>query len=390
MKRKRLAILTYSLASGGAERVVSVLLPELKKWFDVTLVLMNEEIFYEIPEGVRIRYLGHSDPSEPGWKKLLKLPFLARAYRKFCREEGIEISLSFMTRPNYINLLAKKSGSDIRTIISERSMPSKQYGYPGITSYLNRFLIRRLYPLADRIVANSEGNRQDLIEHFDLLSEKITTIYNPFDVEKIREMMENAPPFEKKGFFAFITVGRVDVGKNHRLLVEALATLGKEIPAKLIIVGEGPLDEELRRYVKHLGIEEKILWAGRQSNPFVWMGFADCFVFGSNHEGFPNVLVEALACGLPVISTDCLSGPREILAMETNYNRPTQGYRIVGHGLLIETGNVGAMAAAMKEVYNNILLHGKLVNTAKKRAEDFEKSKIVRHFIDLLEGREFE
>ena len=120
----------------------------------------------------------------------------------------------------------------------------------------------------------------------------------------------------KKRRFTFVTVGRLDNGKNHRLIIEAM----KSIEADLWIIGDGELREELLSYIKELNLNDKVYLLGKKENPFAFLAKADCFVFTSNHEGFPNVLVEALACSLPVISTDCKSGPREILSPKSNFS----------------------------------------------------------------------
>ena len=384
MKRKKLAILIYSLAPGGAERVVSVLLPELVRHYRVTLVLMNETRFYPVPEEVEIHWLERSDPAEAGWKKFLKLPLLAWRYRNFCRRNGIGLSLSFMTRPNYINIMAKSLGNGATTLVSERALPSLQYGYPGIASWLNRWLIRRLYPRADCLLPNSFGNREDLIRNFGIPADKCRVLYNPFDLETIREEAEEPPKGWREEGFVFLTVGRLDRGKNHRLLIEALAGIGQS-GVRLVIIGEGPLEEELRRRARELGVADRVELVGRQSNPFAWMRRADCFVFASNHEGFPNVLVEALACGTPVISTDCLSGPREILEGCTSYAAREGGIRITNCGLLVPVGEVEAMCRAMEKVYNDADLCRELAGKSGQCAERFEKRGIVRELTGILE-----
>jgi len=267
--KKKLAILIYSMAAGGAERVVSVLLPELTKHYRVTLVLMNDTVFYDIPEEVELRFLERSQPEEPGVMNLLKLPLLAWRYRRLCRKEGMEISLSFMGRPNYVNLLASMAGSGAGTIISERAMPSLQYGYPGLQSMINRRLIRLLYPVADMVVANSRGNREDLIVNFGVPAGKTVTIYNPFDLEYIREKAQKQPAIQKEGF-VFATVGRIDEGKNHRMLIEAFSRLDNDM-MNLWIIGDGPLREDLEKVVRQKRLEKKVRFIGRQENPFSWM-----------------------------------------------------------------------------------------------------------------------
>ena len=383
--KKRLAILIYSLASGGAERVVSTLLPYLKDRFDVTLVLMNETIFYPIPEGTRVVYLERSDAEEPGWRKLAKLPLLGRRYARWLRENRIDISWSLMSRPNYVNVLAKIFSSPAATVIGERAMPSLQYGYPGVASRINRFLIRTLYPRADLVLANSEGNRRDLVERFAIPKRKTAVVYNPFDLARIRALCaEENPASGEERPFTFITMGRLDVGKNHRMLIEAFAKMGEE-SCRLEIIGEGPLRSELERLVRQYDLEGRIRFLGRQANPFVRMAAADCFLFASRHEGFPNVLVEALACGLPVISTDCPSGPREILDDRRGDGEAVTGLYEARYGWLVPVDDVEAMKEGMKRVYNNTQLRTRYSGRAKERAEAFDVKRILPQLEELLE-----
>jgi N-acetylgalactosamine-N,N'-diacetylbacillosaminyl-diphospho-undecaprenol 4-alpha-N-acetylgalactosaminyltransferase len=384
--KKRLAILIYSLAAGGAERVVSTVLPYLQNRFNVTLVLMNETIFYPVPEGMKVVYLERSEVEEAGWKKLMKLPWLGWRYARWLRENDIDTSWSLMSRPNYVNILAKIFGSPSGTVISERAMPSLQYGYPGLASWINRQLIRSLYPKADLILANSAGNRSDLIRHFGIPESKISVVYNPFDLKRIETFcMDSASVQKKERLFTFVTVGRLDEGKNHRMILEAFAKL-KERNTRLLIIGEGPLRSELESLARRRGLWERVSFLGRQSNPFAYMAAADCFLFASRHEGFPNVLVEALACGLPVISTDCPSGPREILDERQNYDEEITGLYEARYGWIVPVDDVDAMEEGMERVYNNTESRAEISKRARERARTFDTERMVPKFCDLLES----
>ena len=137
--RKKISILIYSLAGGGAERVVSILLNELNDKFNITLILMNDTINYDLPENIDIVYLEKSKPNENGVLKLIKLPLLGYRYKKLCEEKGIEVSLSFMNRPNYVNLFAKIFGLNVKCIISERIAPSQEYRTNSLKDRISRF-----------------------------------------------------------------------------------------------------------------------------------------------------------------------------------------------------------------------------------------------------------
>ena len=373
---KTISILIYSLASGGAERQVSLLLKYLSKKYKIYLVLMNDTIFYEVPEKVEIFYLEKSNSRESGVKKLIKLPFLAFKYKKFLKEKNINISISFMIRPNYINALSKIFGSKVKTILSERSCFSLQNSYLNFQSFLNKKLVK-LYDFADIIVANSKGNALDLKK---FVNKNVTTIYNMIDIKEIEEKSKEKINLQKNKF-TFITIGRIDEGKNHKLLIEAI----KKIDANLWIIGEGPLENNLKLKVKNEKLNKKIKFLGKQPNPYKFLRHADCFVFSSNHEGFPNVLIEALACNLPVISTDCISGPREILTLNSDFTKQTKEIELAEYGILTPVKDVKKMAKAMKIMYENKNLREYYSKKAKIRAKDFEVKKIIKEWERLVE-----
>ncbi|WP_255327611.1 glycosyltransferase [Lebetimonas sp. JH369] len=366
----------YSLASGGAERQVSILLKKFSKEYNVTLVLMNDTIFYEVPKNIKIVYIEKSAPFESGVKKLLKLPFLALKYKKILKEKNIDVSISFMNRPNYINTLAKIFWSKTKTIISERAMPSLQHK-SSIQGKINKFLIKTLYKKADIVLANSKGNQKDLIKNFNIKSK---VIYNMLDFNCKKE--------EKFKKFTFITIGRLDEGKNHKLLIEAFKKAN--LDAELLIIGDGYLRDDLEFMIKDLGLKDKVKLLGRQKDVFRFLSQADCFVFSSNYEGFPNVLLEALACNLPVISTDCKSGPREILAPDTTFTKQTKEIELAEYGILVPVGDVDKMVEAMRMIYKNSDLRYNYEQKAKKRIKEFEVKKIIKKWEKIIgEKNEF-
>jgi N-acetylgalactosamine-N,N'-diacetylbacillosaminyl-diphospho-undecaprenol 4-alpha-N-acetylgalactosaminyltransferase len=379
--KKKVSIFIYSLASGGAERVVSILLEELQELYDVTLILMNDTIHYSLPKDQKIVYLEKSNPNEASWLKLLKLPYLGFKYQHFCHQNNINTTLSLMNRPNYIALLSKLFGNSSKIIISERAHPSLQHKY-GLQGCINQYLIKYLYPNADVIIANSLGNSIDLKNNFNLHA--VQTINNPIDLEKI-DALAIEPISLSKAHFAFVTIGRLDRGKNHRMIIEAM----QEMDAQLWIIGEGTLKSELQYQIKQLGLEHKVFLLGRQENPFKYLSQADAFIFSSNHEGFPNVLVEALACGLPIISTDCPSGPREILAPSSNQNThltKRDSIEIAQYGILTPVNDVKNLKKAMRTIMTNENLRNEYKNKSKQRASSFDKKTITKQIINILEG----
>jgi len=374
--KKRLSILIYSLANGGAERVVSILLNDLKDVYDINLFLMCDNIFYCVPDNVKITFLEKSSVDENGIKKLLKLPFLSYRYKKLNKSD---VSLSFMNRPNYINIISKILGMKGKVVISERSMPSLQHK-SGMQGKINKVLISRLYNFADIVASNSKGNSIDLEKNFGIKGVRV--ISNLIDVAEIIRLSKNDVSI-KFGGFTFVTIGRLDVGKNHKLLIRAI----KDINAKLYIIGNGTLKSDLEKEISNNNVGNKVFLLGKQKNPYKYLSTADCFIFGSSHEGFPNVLLEALACKLPVISTDCQSGPREILAPNSDVNfQLTEGVELSEYGILTTINDAKSLQEAMLKMMDNSDLRDSYKKKALDRARYFDKDKVMKKFLDLIEG----
>lgn len=377
--KKNLSILIYSLAGGGAERVVSILLYELREEFNITLVLMRNKIDYEIPNDIKKHLLEDSNPHENGVKKLLKLPLLGLKYKRFCQKNSIDISLAFMNRPSYVAIFSKIFGNRVNTIISERTTPSMMYRHKTLLSKVSKILIKKLYPRADLIIANAEGNRLDLIDNFFIDKTKIVTLPNLFDLEKIEKLSHE--PVDKIAFnkFTFVTVGRLDNGKNHKLMIEAFSKL-EDSSTQLIILGEGVERKALEEQIVELNLTDRVFLVGFDNNPYKYFAKSDVFLFTSLYEGFPNVLVEALACGLPVISSDCRSGPREILAPNSDVRFQLEdGLEITEYGILVPINREEELIEAMK-----YMLEKWQKKNVKLRANSFDKKIIVNKFIDIL------
>ncbi len=377
MSKKKISILVNDLNSGGAERVVSILLDTLQSRYDITLFMMHNIIFYNIPKDIKIVVVGNSKLEDSGVIKLLKLPLIAWQYRKLNRESSV--SLSFLSRANYINIFAKLFGMRGKIIVSERAMPSLQYR-GSLQGYINRVLIRLLYNRADRVFANSKGNALDLIENFKI--KDVRVIYNIFNINRIINL-SNRYAILDSSRFNFITIGRLDEGKNHKLLIDAI----REIDANLYIIGDGVLRDDLVEHIINLGLEDRVFMLGKEKNPYKYLSKADSFVFASNREGFPNVLVEALACGLPIISTDCKSGPREILAPDTNENfQLNRKIEIAKYGILTPINSINKIREAMRTIIDNKKLREEYRKKAKERAMEFNKNRIIDKFIDIIEN----
>ncbi len=373
----KIAVFIYSLGGGGAERVVSQLIPYLENnGFDVYLVLMNNTCVYPFETKNKPFFLENSKTTESNVLKFLKIPFLAYKYHIFLKKNKINKSFSFLTRPGFISVLTKWFNKKRTIIISERSNSSLQYGNHNLQSWINNFLIKELYPKADLIIANSNGNAQDLITNYNVPRYKITTIYNPISLEAIFAI-EPKKDFFDTNYFNLVSVGRLDNGKNHQLLIKSLEFF-KLQKVRLYIFGDGILKTELEKTIKDLKFENRVFLMGFESNPYKYLKAADLFVFSSNHEGFPNVILEAMACELPIVSTNCPSGPNEIFKVNTDYDFSDNV--VTDYGILVPRNNIKKMVEAINILMQNKKYYQNCKNQVVKRVEDFEANKILDEF----------
>lgn len=376
----RLGILIYSLSGGGAERVVSYLLSYcIKRNFKVFLICMNTSTKYEIPEDFEVHYIEKSSADESGFLKAGKIPILAYKYSRLVKRLKITHSLSFLTRPSLINIIAGKlTKYKFHIIVNERAFPSLQYGYKDFQSFFNKKMIKLLYKKSDLVISNSYGNAKDLIENFEVPSYKMKVINNPIDLHKI-ELIEPAAYFFNSKAFNVITVGRLDKGKNHALLINAIAKLENPL-VNLYILGVGDLQKELELLATNLNINKQIIFLGFNSNPYQYLKSADLFIFGSNHEGFPNVLLEAMSCGLPILTTNCNSGPNEIMELKEVKN----DIMLTDYGILVPIKNVELMAKAINYFINNKDFLASCRINSQKRIQEFNIDKILAKYISNI------
>ncbi len=161
----------------------------------------------------------------------------------------------------------------------------------------------------------------------------------------------------------------------------------KEVNGNLYIIGDGKLRDKLNRLISDLNLENRVFLLGKQKNPYKFLSKADIFLFSSNREGFPNVLVEALTCKLPVISTDCKSGPREILAPDSNIEYSLKdSIEIANYGILTPTNSIEKMIKAIKILQKNSKLMLEYRKKSLNRAKQFHKNRIVNDFINIIEN----
>ncbi|MEO6404101.1 MAG: glycosyltransferase [Ferruginibacter sp.] len=386
--KEKIAILTYSLAGAGAERIASNLLNNLdRKKYDIHLVMMNTEIEYAIRKDQVIHYIEKSYRYEKEWLKFIKIPWLAYKFARYCNREKISLVLAIMNRPNLIAAMAKLFGIKAKVLISERCYTPYTYNKNSLAGKIKYSLLKWAYPKADAILPNSKGTVEALENYYHIKSHYYV-VKNPTDIGRIKKLMQETPPvFMDDQRFKFIYVGTFREEKNQDLLVDAVAKMPGD-NYKLIFVGKGPTLKKVVGKVKKLGLENRIQFIDFTENPYMYMKRADCFILSSYSEGFPNVLIESMACGLPIISVDCKTGPRELLAPNTSINTVVaEGkFEIAEYGILTAPASVPSMIAAMKWALDNKETMNAYKESIVSKADDFEIEKVCQEFSAIFDS----
>jgi glycosyltransferase involved in cell wall biosynthesis len=306
----KVAILIESLGGGGEERLMVLTANELhKRNIHTQLVLVNQEgpFLDQLSPQVQIIDLAVKNPY-----------YCFPGLFSYLRNEKPDILISTLSLVNLIALITLKlSRAKTKSVIRiANTVSQRKRAY--LKKKIERYLFTRIYPWADEIIAVSNGVAEDLSEYASIPRHRIRVVYNPVITPDLLSQAEEDththPWLESGQPPVIIGMGRLTEQKNFPLLINAFLKLLSKIEARLIILGEGEERDALEYLVRELNLEDKVALPGFVSNPFRYLKQASVFVLSSNWEGLPTVLIEALACGVQVVSTNCPSGPNEILA----------------------------------------------------------------------------
>jgi glycosyltransferase involved in cell wall biosynthesis len=330
--QKNILMIIPHLTDGGAERVVSELSLALASRYNIFVLLYENNTTYPMG-GTKIIFKSQMI-HKVSWINHLRM---LNELREIKKNHSIDISISFLEHPNLINVLSKRKEKVIVTVHTHLSAYYK--GRKPIGYLWSRIMSSILYDLSDYVVSVSQGVTLDLEKKFRIKKHKLKTIYNFYNIDHIRCLSEESLRPEHLHIFfkpVIVNAGRLTNSKGQWNLIKAFKDLKSRNDVNLVILGDGKYRELYSRFVKESGLQDSVFLLGFQDNPYALIKNAKVLISSSKFEGLSNVIIEAIAIGTPVISTDCQSGPREILDPDTTkYSTVTSKIEMSQFGILV-------------------------------------------------------
>lgn len=355
-----IALLIPDMRGGGAERVALTLVEGfLERGHQVDLVVQRAagELLPLIPAKARVVDLGAD-----------RIRRMVRPLAAYLQRQGPDSLLAVMwPMPVVAIIAARLAGSATPVVASDHGILSEHNGRQPLQQLMLRLTTRLIYPQASRRIAASAGIADDLARISGLARSEIDVISNPIPMPPPHVAVSKQVEALWGGEgVRILNVGNLKPEKDHRLLLDAFARFARTRDARLMILGEGALRRKIELQAEELGIADRVVMPGFHADCWPFYASSDLFVLSSSSEGFGNVLVEAMAVGLPVVSTNC-AGPREVL---------DDG----AHGQLVPVGNANALAAAMSEAP----AHSGNGAARKTRALQYRPELAVERYLELL------
>ncbi|WP_404455579.1 glycosyltransferase [Oceanobacillus kapialis] len=368
MKQIKVVFFIYRMGSGGAARTFLNIINNLdRQKFSPLLVTLDYEADYESYLKEDIRFI------KLDTKRLRSAIF---PLAKLIRKEKADIVFSTIPNYNTIAILARLfSFTKAKNVVREAAYLG---GDPKTDAKLK--LYGMLYGFSSRVIALSEGVKANIVKRYNVKDRNINVIYNPIDIEGIEAAAERAEPIaEEAGLFTddtktIVTAGRLVDDKDHVTLLEAFAKVKENVASRLIIMGEGELEQTLKQKASSLGVADSVHFIGFQKNPYFFLKKSDVFVLSSKREGFGHVLGEALAVGTPIVSTDCKPGAQEVLDNGK-------------YGSMCSVGDATEMADKIVDILTiDQASREQIVQSGYERAQQFAAEKIVKQYEAVFEN----
>lgn len=317
----RIGLYISSMAQGGAERALARLSDLFYDKGNEVYVIISDPMGSKYPLSGKILYLDLPSTTSKV-KKIIRIFQRVKKLIQIKKKYKLDVVISYLNGANFINSFAKvKNTKSILTVHNFTSVESRLIK----RSKIELFFLKQAYKRADLVLGVSESLTNDLREMFKIKKNIFKTWYNFIDIETIKmnsgnDSLIEMQEFKEKHSLVFSTIGRLEYAKGfwHQLkIIKSLRDKGENIGC--FIVGEGSHRSKIEEYIKRNNLEDHIILLGSKENPFKYIKYSDLHFTTSVYEGFQIVLVEAMSIGLPVIASNCLAGPSEILSNRREY-----------------------------------------------------------------------
>ena len=371
MARKKICFVLPSLHGGGAERAAVQILNALDPLvWDRSMYLFSREGAYLQAVDGGIALSSGDDRSRIGrWTALRRYFVATRPHLVVSFLSYLSVLSAAMAAKIDARVVFNQQ-TPISAFLTDRDYHWRRPWHRRVFSWASRYGYRR----ADAVVATSQGVADDLALAFGVSANRIHVVHNPVDLDAIARAVDE--PIDAAHAVAcqppvIVAAGRLAAAKNYPLLIDAVALLRARLPVRLVILGGGDLEAPLRRLVAEKQLEDVVTFAGFQRNPWGYIARADVFALSSRYEGFGNVLVEAMACGVPVVATSS-PGTREIVNDGVD-------------GLLVDRHEPAALAAALERVLQEPGLRTRMAAEARRSATRFALPVVASAYARLFE-----